>query len=78
MTYTSDVIIYPGRVVFSWQRRESHNLEAADLTYVIAEKPQIIVIGTGAYDVMKGPEDTIFHLESQGVPATLGIGGTFG
>ena len=41
-TYTSDVIIYPGRVDASWWRREGHNLQAVDLTGVIKAKPEIL------------------------------------
>jgi len=66
-TYTSDVIIYPGRVDSSWWRKEGHNLQIADLTDIIRAKPQIIVIGTGEYGVMKVPKDTISYLESEGI-----------
>jgi len=66
-TYTSDVIIYPGRVDSSWWRKEGHNLQIADLTDIIRAKPQIIVIGTGEYGVMKVPKDTISYLESKGI-----------
>jgi hypothetical protein len=66
-TYTSDVIIYPGRVDSSWWRREGHNLQIADLTGVIKAKPDILIIGTGAYGVMKVPKETILHCESKNI-----------
>jgi hypothetical protein len=66
-TYTSDVIIYPEKVDSSWWRKEGHNLEISDLAGVIAAKPDVLIIGTGAYGVMKVPEKTISHLTSNGI-----------
>lgn len=66
-TYTSDVIIYPGRVDSSWWRKEGHNLHIVDLTDVINAKPQVLVIGTGTSGLMKVPKETLSHLESKGI-----------
>jgi hypothetical protein len=66
-TYTSDVIIYPGKVDSSWWRREGHNLQVVDLINVIEANPQILVIGTGASGVMEVPRETISHLASKGI-----------
>lgn len=66
-TYTSDVIIYPGRVDSSWWRKEGHNLHIVDLTDVINAKPQVLVIGTGASGLMKVPKETLSHIESKGI-----------
>lgn len=52
-SYTSDVIIYPHRVDASWWRKEGHRLQVADLKDVLAEEPEILVVGTGASGVMK-------------------------
>ncbi len=66
-TYTSDVVIYPGRIDSSWWRKEGHKLQIEDLTDVIAAKPQILIVGMGAYGVMKVPENTLAHLQSKGI-----------
>ena len=66
-TYTSDVIIYPGKVDTSWWRKQGHNLEVADLKDVISAKPQVLVVGTGATGFMKVPKETLSHLESKGI-----------
>ena len=66
-TYTSDVIIYPGRVDASWWRKEGHTLHAEDLKEAIAANPEAVIIGTGALGVMKVPKETITHLESRGI-----------
>ena len=66
-SYTSDVIIYPERVSSSWWRKEGHNLNIADLTDVIKAKPDILVVGTGYSGAMKVPQETLKHLESNGI-----------
>jgi hypothetical protein len=66
-TYTSDVIIYPGRVDSSWWRKEGHNLQIVDLTDVIKAKPDVLVVGTGSSGAMRVPRDTFSHLESKGI-----------
>ncbi len=66
-TYTSDVIIYPERVNSSWWRKAGHNLEVDDLSEVINAQPQVLVIGTGASELMNVPKETLSHLESKGI-----------
>jgi hypothetical protein len=51
-TYTSDVIITPERVVDSWWRQQGHSLAVADLADVVAARPEVLVIGTGCWDVV--------------------------
>lgn len=66
-TYTSDVIIYPGKVDASWWRKQGHNLEVADLKDVISAKPQVLVVGTGTTGFMKVPKETLSYLELKGI-----------
>lgn len=66
-TYTSDLIIYPGRVDASWWRKTGHVLEVADLKEVLAARPQVLLIGTGAHGLMKVPKETRDYLESRGI-----------
>ena len=65
--YTSDVIIYPGRVDSKWWRKEGHYLQPADLTDIINAKPDVLIIGTGASGVMKVPEETLKFVKSKGI-----------
>jgi hypothetical protein len=65
--YTSDVIIYPDRVDSSWWRKEGHNLHVEDLKDVLKAQPDILVIGTGAYGVMRVPKKIVAYLESKGI-----------
>ena len=72
-TYTSDVIIYQGRVDSSWWRKEGHNLNIADLTDVINAKPGVLIVGTGSSGLMKVPKETISHLESKGIKVHVSL-----
>jgi len=66
-TYTSDVIIYPGRVDSSWWRKEGHRLQFADVEEAVQAKPEILVIGTGYDGVMSVPVETIDHIVRLGI-----------
>jgi len=66
-TYTSDVIIYPGRVDSSWWRKEGHSLYIVDLTDIINAKPGVLIIGTGHSGTMVVPKETLIYLESKGI-----------
>jgi hypothetical protein len=66
-SYRSDVIIFPGRVNGSWWRKEGHYLRPEDLEEVVAAKPKLVIIGTGANGVMQVPGSTIKWLEGKGI-----------
>jgi hypothetical protein len=65
--YTSDVIIYPGRVDPSWWRREGHRLQITDLADMLKTKPQMLIVGTGYSGMMVVPKETENHIRSQGI-----------
>jgi hypothetical protein len=65
--YTSDVIIYPGRVDASWWRKEGHLLQFADVAEALQAKPDVLLIGTGYAGVMRVPRETIDRIAAQGV-----------
>jgi len=66
-TYTSDVIIYPESVDFSWWRKQGHNLQIEDLAGVIKAEPGVVIIGTGSFGRMKVLKETVLHLEAKGI-----------
>lgn len=51
--YEQDLIILPARVYPDWWREEGHQLRRADLALVFEAAPELLVVGTGAYDRMK-------------------------
>jgi len=65
--YTSDVIIYPGRVDSSWWRKEGHLLQVVDIDRAIAEKPEILIIGTGASGLMEVSKEVENYITSRGI-----------
>lgn len=66
-TYTSDVIIYPGRVDGAWWRQEGHLLRVADLEEALQAGPDVLVIGTGSYGVMRVPGETVDLISAKGI-----------
>jgi len=66
-TYTSDVIIYPGRVDAAWWRKEGHLLRFADVAEALQAKPEVLVIGTGYAGVMRVPRETVDRIAAQGI-----------
>ncbi len=65
--YRSDVIIYPDRVDSRWWRKEGHRLCVEDLTDALAAKPEILIVGTGAYGYMSVPLETREYVGSLGI-----------
>ena len=65
--YTGDVIILPGRIITSWWRKEGHNLQIEDLDEVIKDKPEMLVIGQGAFGVMKISDEVPGFLKKNGI-----------
>jgi hypothetical protein len=51
--YRNDVIIYPDAIRCNWRRKEGHSVAIEDLQEVMNDKPDLLIIGTGAYGFMK-------------------------
>ena len=66
-TYTSDVILYPDKVDDSWWRKSGHLLQKEDLRDVIQYNPEILIVGTGAYGLMKILDEAKQFLEAEGI-----------
>jgi len=65
--YTSDLIIYKNTINDKWWRKEGHNLHLEDLVDVLNENPKILIIGTGAYGLMKVPSELIKYLNEKDI-----------
>jgi hypothetical protein len=63
--YLTDLIVFPASVDPSWWREEGHNLKPQDLKAVLKEKPDILVIGTGYFGMMKMDAQTIILLKKE-------------
>ncbi len=51
--YTSDVIVFPDKVKGEWWRKSGHQLCLEDIAEVMTEKPEVLVVGTGASGLMR-------------------------
>lgn len=53
-TYKKDLLIYPDSTIKTgWQRIEGHELAIDDLPDLLTIKPDIFIMGTGYYGVLK-------------------------
>ncbi len=57
-SYHRDIIVFPEKTSPDWQRTKGHSLALEDIKEIIDYKPEILVIGTGAYAGMTVPEST--------------------
>jgi hypothetical protein len=64
-TYTRDVIILPDRVWDGWWREEGHRLSVADLDAALKADPDILIVGTGVFSLMKVPAATRVEVEKR-------------
>jgi hypothetical protein len=52
--YAKDLIIWPdGKIQDSWWRQKGHLLQKEDIPTLLEAKPEIVIIGTGYFGLMK-------------------------
>ena len=64
---STNIVIFPDHVDTNWWMKEGHKLTLDDLREVLKYRPQVIVIGTGAYGLVKVSGNIISSLESKGI-----------
>ncbi len=64
LTYRTDIIIFPNVIQDKWWREEGHLLTIHDLEDVINSKPDVLIIGTGKYGLMKIDNNLIEELKN--------------
>ena len=64
---TRDVIVLPERIVRGWWRKDGHSLVLDDLADVVAELPERLIVGTGAYGRMRPDPETLERLGERGI-----------
>ena len=62
--YTHDVIIMPDSIKSNWWRNSSHLLILEDISELIDNKPDILIIGTGRYGLMKVEKEVINYCKN--------------
>ena len=65
--YTTDVIVFPDRVMDGWWRREGHRLHVEDLDEVLRERPEVLIVGTGYSELMRVPNEVRNYVKTMGI-----------
>lgn len=62
-----DVVVLPDRVLTDWWRAEGHRLVLGDLADVLAELPERLIVGTGAYGQLRPDTEALGELRRRGI-----------
>jgi len=65
--YTSDLIIYGGKVYENWWRKTSHKLFLDDIITFLPNVIEIVLMGTGKFGLMKVQKDLIDYCEKHAI-----------
>ncbi len=65
--YTDDLLVFSDRVRPRWWRKEGHLLQLVDLEEVLLEKPEVLIVGTGAQQCMKIAPEVVAHTRGAGI-----------
>lgn len=66
-TYHGDVKIIGDKVQANWWRKAGHRLDRTDISDILENRPDVLVVGTGYAGRMRVPDVTREALESQGI-----------
>ena len=64
--FNNDVIILPDRVVPNWWRRNGHEVHIEDIGEIIKAAPDVLIVGTGYYGMLRVLGDTSKRLADIG------------
>ncbi len=65
--YTSDLIVFPGRIEPNWWRKKGHELGLEDIREILKAGPETLIVGTGYSGLMNVLPETRDLLESKGI-----------
>lgn len=66
-TFSTDLLIWPGRVKSDWWRKEAHLLQLDDVAAALAADPQVLVVGMGEPGKMQVDPALAAYLRDKGV-----------
>lgn len=69
--FTSDLIIFPGKIKASWWRKSSHKVELEDIPELLETEVDVIIFGTGAYGLMKIDKKVIEHFADRNIEVII-------
>lgn len=67
VSYSQDVLIWPGHVEKDWWRLEGHLLQLPDVFEALAANPQIFVVGKGQPGRLQVDPDLTAYLREKGI-----------
>jgi len=65
--YSSDVVIFPDHVKADWRRKKGHLLQLDDIQDILAHDPKTVIIGTGAFGLMKIDKEVKAELKQRNI-----------
>jgi hypothetical protein len=65
--YERDVILTRDQVWDGWWREEGHRLSIVDLERAFEMDPEVLIVGTGAFGLMRVPDETRREIEGRGI-----------
>ena len=65
--YSSDVLIFPDKVIDNWWRKTGHELCPEDIAEIFKEKPEVLIVGCGASSMMKVLPELKKMAKNQGI-----------
>lgn len=67
VSFSQDVLIWPGHVKKDWWRLEGHLLQLPDVAEALAANPHILVVGKGQPGRLQVDQDLAAYLKDQGI-----------
>ena len=69
-TYRNDILIFEDEIK-EWWRERGHEVQRKDLEWILSKNPEVLIIGTGAYGMLKVPEEVREDLSSMGIETKI-------
>lgn len=66
-TMTRDLILFGDEALSPWIRREGHRLHINDLKWALDHRPDVLIVGTGAFGALRVPQEVVDALGKKGV-----------
>ena len=67
-TYNKDLILTADKVYPNWWRKEGHKLQLEDILEILElEQPEVLIVGTGYFGLMKVMDDVKSYLNNKGI-----------
>ncbi|MCF7858153.1 MAG: MTH938/NDUFAF3 family protein [Candidatus Cloacimonetes bacterium] len=67
MIYNSDIIIFPDHIQQNWRRKKGHLLQVEDLEAILKIDSNTIIVGTGAYGLMKIHQEVLEEFKNRNI-----------